>query len=113
MRSRLAFVWMIAVWCGACSSREEEERPVPIEERPVPMCPAMPAAGMSGQTAAVTAHVVDGRFTGEEWAHALVLPGVLTNVYLDYQGGYLYLLNDWRVNEEGVRDDCFNQFRLN
>jgi hypothetical protein len=56
--------------------------------------------------------VIDGRFTGDEWARAIRLEGLLTDVYLDYQAPYLFMLNDWRVNREGIRPACYNEFRL-
>src|SRR6185369_4574634 len=57
-------------------------------------------------------HVIDGRFTGEEWANATRLEGLLTDVYLDYEAPFLYMLNDWRANSQGIRTDCYNQFLL-
>src|SRR5262249_28971673 len=58
------------------------------------------------------AHVIDGQFTGDEWAHAERLEGMLTDVYFDYQAPYLFMLNDWRANSEGIRPECYNQFNL-
>ena len=55
---------------------------------------------------------MDGEFTGAEWDNIVPLEGVLTDLYLDYRDGYLYAMNDWRVNREGVEPDCFNRFNL-
>lgn len=55
---------------------------------------------------------VDGRFTGDEWAGAVRLEGLFTDVYVDYRDGRLYFLNDWRANSEGIRRDCFNYFQV-
>ncbi len=69
-------------------------------------------AWVSDEAPPVASHVVDGRFTGEEWAHVRPIQGLLTDAYLDVEGDYLYVLNDWRVNREGIRPDCFNYFGL-
>lgn len=57
-------------------------------------------------------HVIDGAFTGQEWQSTTRLEGLFTDVYLDYREGRLYFLNDWRSNDEGIRPDCFNLFKI-
>jgi hypothetical protein len=78
-----------------------------------PVCSATPSGGrFSGWVTQVVTgtHVVDGRFGPDEWAGATRLEGVLTDVYLDYRDGYLYVLNDWRAGAGDIRTDCFNRF---
>lgn len=73
-----------------------------------------PAYG-SGWQAVLTPtapHVIDGRFTGDEWVHVPPLQGQYTDVYIDVRGGNLYLLNDWHVNDQGSSEGCFNLFAL-
>jgi hypothetical protein len=81
----------------------------------VPSCgkPTTGTAAPFSQPASSVAHVIDGRFTGQEWANAIRLEGLFTDVYLDYRAPYLYMLNDWRANAQGIRPDCYNQFDLN
>ncbi len=67
---------------------------------------------LDGQGVAPVEHVIDGEFSGGEWDSANPLQGRLTDLYLDFEAPYLYLLNDWRANTEGVRPDCFNLFVL-
>ncbi|HJL15626.1 MAG TPA: hypothetical protein RMH99_08225 [Sandaracinaceae bacterium LLY-WYZ-13_1] len=64
------------------------------------------------QTPTEDLHEVDGRFTGDEWAETTRLEGLFTDVYMDYRGGRLYFLNDWRANDEGITPDCFNYFQI-
>lgn len=57
-------------------------------------------------------HVIDGRFSADEWAHVPPMEGVLTDFYADARDGYLYVLNDWRANTETILPGCHNYFRL-
>lgn len=57
-----------------------------------------------------TAHVIDGAFTGDEWADVEPQQGLFTDVYIEYRAGRLYFLNDWRANDDGIRPECFNFF---
>jgi hypothetical protein len=85
-----------------------------VETDPVVVClPALSGAGdWVTQEMSDAPHVVDGQFTGDEWQGASKLEGLFTDVYMDYRDGRLYFLNDWRANDEGIRDDCFNYFQV-
>ncbi|MEM6956907.1 MAG: hypothetical protein AAF645_14530 [Myxococcota bacterium] len=99
-----------------CEEVQNDEYSCPNEcqpgERCDTQCPALPAPVLTDSGEPVAAHVVDGSFTGEEWAHVVPQEGVMTDLYLDYADGHLYLLNDWRANTEGIRPDCFNHFQF-
>ncbi len=75
-------------------------------------CPIIGAEDVFDQSAGFVPHVVDGDFTGGEWNNAVPLEGLYTNVYLDYRDGRLYLLNDWRANQQGIRPNCRNYFQI-
>ncbi len=70
------------------------------------------------RTGSTYPHTVDGAFTdwksGQyeyEWFDVPALPGRFTNLYVDYVGGELHILNDWHYNEDGETDpDCYNEF---
>ncbi len=84
-----------------------------IDAAPVRCRPALSGTGAwEAQAASDVPHVVDGRFSGGEWDDATRLEGLFTDVYMDYQGGRLYFLNDWRANQQGIRDDCSNYFQV-
>lgn len=78
-----------------------------------PVCSATPSggrfSGWVGQSITGT-HTIDGAFDPVEWNGAARLEGVLTDVYLDYRDGYLYVLNDWRAGVGDIRPECFNRF---
>ncbi len=80
------------------------------ESKPCP--PATIDPSWSTQASSTVEHVIDGQFGPGEWDHAIRLEGAFTDLYLDYQAPYLYALNDWRVNVQGIRSDCFNEFNL-
>lgn len=104
LASRSAFAWGIVILSlSSCNPAD-------------PCASAANRGRVSGyvtQLRPLEAHVVDGRFSGAEWGRAHRLEGVLTDVYLDYADGYLYVLNDWRANVEPITPDCFNRFNLN
>ena len=62
-------------------------------------------------------HTVDGHFsawtTGAdqfEWFDVKPAKGMYTYFYADYDGTYLYALNDWFYNGDRIEPDCYNQF---
>jgi hypothetical protein len=62
-------------------------------------------------------HTVDGAFTdwdeGKdkfEWFDVKAAPGMYTYFYADFDGEYLWMLNDWFYNGEDIDPDCYNQF---
>lgn len=57
-------------------------------------------------------HRVDGELDVGEWDGVEPLEGLYTDVYLDVRDGFLYVLNDWRANTEGITSSCFNLFAL-
>ncbi len=100
----------------ACRTETYEACPCP-EDDPrcnVPgMCEAIDGLGeLEDQGDLPTAPVIDGTFTGDEWAGVTPLEGLYTDVYLAYRGGRLYFLNDWKVNEEGIEEGCHNYFQV-
>jgi outer membrane protein assembly factor BamB len=64
-------------------------------------------------------HTVDGEFTdwvagkgSFEWHDVVPATGKYTYAYFDYDGEYLYILNDWHVNDvAALQSDCFNHFK--
>lgn len=109
---------------GVLSGCEEErrglERTPSVSSSPPPSsssssssaCTPSGVGDWEAQPADENIHVVDGQFGREEWASAVPLEGVLTDVYMHVQNGRLYFLNDWRRNTEGIRPDCNNYFRF-
>jgi len=64
-------------------------------------------------------HVIDGKFTGwpevtecAEWDKP-ALKGVYAELYLDYVGKTVFLLNDWHLRKDGpIGPDFYNRFQL-
>ncbi len=64
-------------------------------------------------------HTVDGKFTdwtagksSYEWNDVVPAAGKYTYAYFDYDGEYLYILNDWHVNDvAALQADCYNHFK--
>jgi hypothetical protein len=65
---------------------------------------------------------VDGRFTywdeecemdGYEWGQVTPVVGMYGNMRVAFEEGYLYVLNDWHLNQDAaICADCFNLFKL-
>jgi hypothetical protein len=63
-------------------------------------------------------HKVDGRFTdfagdgglSGEWSDVQPMQGMYTYFYADFDGQYLWILNDWYKSEEKIDPDCYNLF---
>jgi len=65
------------------------------------------------------AHKVDGKFTdfasgdgglAGEWSDVQPMRGMYTYFYADFDGQYLWILNDWYKSEEKIDPDCYNLF---
>jgi hypothetical protein len=63
-------------------------------------------------------HRVDGRFSdflgdgglAGEWSDIQPMPGMYTYFYADFDGQFLWILNDWYKSEEKIDPDCYNLF---
>jgi uncharacterized repeat protein (TIGR02543 family) len=63
-------------------------------------------------------HKVDGRFSdfpgdgglSGEWSDIQPMQGMYTYFYADFDGQYLWILNDWYKSEEKIDPDCYNLF---
>jgi len=63
-------------------------------------------------------HTIDGLFTdwtlpapsSYEWFDIIPETGQYSNVYIDYDGSILYIMNDWYVNTTGSDPSNYNQF---
>ena len=75
-------------------------------------CPPPPSGDWTQNAFPEVPHVVDGDFSGGEWAGVQPVSGMFTDLYLDWAAPSLFAINDWRANEEGVRGDCYNRFDL-
>ena len=40
------------------------------------------------------------------------MEGTYTDVYMDYEDGHLFVLNDWRSRSQDIPPDCYNAFSL-
>lgn len=74
-------------------------------------------------------HTTDGKFTdlivpeveGDaqaqvknegEWSDVTPAKGMYTYFYADFDGEYLWLMNDWFYGGENIEPDCYNQFHV-
>jgi len=96
--------------CHACSAQKDTGDVLAEPDICIPPDPA--SSAWRNQPSSAQVHVIDGQFGAGEWDGVIPLEGVLTDVYLEYQAPFLYVLNDWRGNVEGIRPDCYNEFRL-
>jgi outer membrane protein assembly factor BamB len=63
-------------------------------------------------------HTIDGKFTdwtqgatSFEWNDIMPATGKYTYAYFDYDGKYLYILNDWHENDvSALKPECYNHF---
>ncbi len=106
---------------GRCEERESTGCPCPDELRSscyfpsidVPQCRPVSGSAWTRQALSLAnEHVIDGAFTGDEWEGATRVEGLFTDVYVDFRGGRLYFLNDWRANVHGIGPACCNYFVL-
>ena len=103
LRTLVALLLLAAVNCGGGGTLQECILPEELPDRTFPFS-------------------VDGRFTfwdedcetdGYEWAQVEPIVGVYGNMHLAFENDYLYVLNDWHLNQDAaVCDDCFNLFRV-
>jgi hypothetical protein len=80
------------------------------------------AAGASSITnpASSYPHTIDGIFTdwttpapaSFEWYDIQSLQGLYSNVYVDYDGSTLFIMNDWYVNKIGSDPANYNYFKF-
>jgi len=107
-------VLMAAMLSGyGCSAQKDAPRTEDVRIDSGICNPADPtSSAWKEQHLFARAHAIDGQFGAGEWDGVIPLEGVLTDVYLEYQAPYLYVLNDWRGNVEGIRPECYNEFQL-
>lgn len=112
--SRNTFIPVIATMAAMLSGHAcSEQKDAPVTKDTGKCNPPDPASSAwMGQPLLARPHVIDGQFGDGEWDGVIPLEGVLTDVYLAYQAPYLYVLNDWRGNVEGIDPECYNEFRL-
>jgi len=55
-------------------------------------------------------HAVDGAFTGDEWSDVSPIVGASGDLYADYDGTYLYLMNDWFAGDAALGGGCYGGF---